>query len=88
MYKLTKLLKRWGFKYSPVDYDGVIEKAFALINTFELKAGKASMNFDIPKNQLSEEFIAKFFAAASNNGYITISYPSKNADYLIFKLTK
>ncbi len=67
------MLRGWNEKYDPSEYDGVVEKAFTLINGYNLKPGKKSPAFTLPNEQLDEEFIIKFFEAAESNGYNVIS---------------
>jgi len=81
--KLVNMLRGWERKYTPEEYDGVIEKAFKLINSYGLKPGKLSPPFTLPNEQLKQEFIIKFLKAAEYNRYEVISTP-KDSNYTTF----
>jgi len=74
LYKLIKLLSGWRTKYNVDQYDDVIGKAFTIINKFRLRIGKISPSFVLPDDQLSEDFIIRFFAAAKTNNYEVLSH--------------
>ena len=76
--KLVKILRGWQKKYEPEDYDGVIAKAFDLIDSYDLKPGKLSPPFTLSNSQLKMAFIKKFMNAAEEHGYKIVSKPAED----------
>lgn len=88
-FKLVKMLRGWGEKYDPSEYDDIIEKAFTIIDGYNLKPGRKSPPFTLPNDQLDEEFIIKFFEAVDRNGYIVISKITEGKEtHTTYSLTK
>ena len=75
-FQLIRILKGYKIRYQPEEYDDVIKQAFALIDGYDLPKGQLSPSFTLPDEARHDEFIKKFFKAASDHGYEVVRNPS------------